>query len=54
MKEHRKQIVQLDEEIRRIINRFRMEYDLGVAEVVGVLQCQAFEVMYNAKDNDEE
>lgn len=40
------------EELERVINRFRTEYDLTLATAVGVLHILAFDLMKEASDPD--
>lgn len=48
----REQIVHLGNEIDRLVDRFRTEYDLSYASVVGVLQMKCWLLMAEAADEE--
>jgi len=50
----REQIHQLAEDLDRLIQRYRDEYDLTYASAVGVLNMKAFLLMREAQERDEE
>ena len=48
-----KQTEQFSSELDRIIHRFRQEWDLEYAQMVGVLTMKAFELMYESTEKEE-
>lgn len=48
----REQITHLSNEIDKLINRYRDEYDLSYAAVVGILQMKSHLLMSEAAEDD--
>ena len=50
---HSEQINHFANEIQRVVDRFRSEYELPLASAVGVLNCVIFDLMQDAVEDEE-
>jgi hypothetical protein len=51
---HNDQVRHLADELDRLIERFRSEYDLNYAAVVGTLQMKCYLLCQEAQDREDE
>lgn len=50
----REQVMAFAEELEKLVYRFRDEFDITVASLVGVLECAKYEVLLTAGGDDDE
>lgn len=50
----KEQIQHLSDDLRRLIQRYRREYEITYASVIGVLHVTAFELLHDAHGEDDD
>lgn len=52
--EEREQVMAFAEDLEKLIFRYRDEFDITVASMVGVIECAKYEVLLSAGGDDDE
>jgi len=50
----REQVMAFAEDLEKLVYRYRDEFDITVASLVGVLECAKYEVLLSAGGDDDE